>query len=167
VNKIAEFEAELKAPATPPAERILALKFLIHFIGDLHQPLHASDHQDRGGNCIGLEASVSNNLHAFWDTGALQPLGDSPVDIARRLNAGITPAEARAWAAGDPKAWALESYKLAQTVAYNLPSRPTCADHGTISLSADYRVQARAVAVQQLEKAGIRMAFVLNQALGG
>ncbi len=53
VNKIDEFSVELKSPSTPPAERLLALKFLIHFIGDLHQPLHAADHHDRGGNCIG------------------------------------------------------------------------------------------------------------------
>jgi len=51
VNKIEEFSAELSGLRTPPAERLLALKFLIHFVGDLHQPLHAADHQDRGGNC--------------------------------------------------------------------------------------------------------------------
>ena len=62
VNKIEEFAAELKNPSTPAAERILALKFLIHFLGDLHQPLHAADHHDRGRPCappmsrLGLEA---------------------------------------------------------------------------------------------------------------
>jgi hypothetical protein len=56
VNKIEEFAAELQSAATPPAERLLALKFLIHFIADLHQPLHAADHGDKGGNCIGLTA---------------------------------------------------------------------------------------------------------------
>src|SRR6202035_476843 len=46
VNKIDEFTAELRSAATTPAERLLALKFLIHFIGDVHQPLHAADHRD-------------------------------------------------------------------------------------------------------------------------
>ena len=52
VDKIDEFEAELASPSTAPAERLLALKYLLHFIGDLHQPLHASDNEDRGGNCV-------------------------------------------------------------------------------------------------------------------
>ena len=69
VNKIEEFSAELSDLRTPPAERLLALKFLIHFVGDLHQPLHAADHQDRGGNCIALTPPQrqQSNLHAYWD----------------------------------------------------------------------------------------------------
>ena len=48
-----------------------ALKFLIHFIADLHQPLHAADHDDKGGNCIGLSPrhGRETNLHAYWDVG--------------------------------------------------------------------------------------------------
>ena len=169
VDKIDGFAAELRNPATPPVERLLALKFLIHFVGDLQQPLHASDHNDKGGNCITLTPSSdyrSNNLHAYWDTGVLQPLGDSPVDIAMRLDREITPEKIQAWSTVDAKAWALESFNLAKTVAYDLPSKPTCDDHGMVVLSSAYQAAARQAAIVQLEKAGVRIAHVLNSALG-
>ena len=92
VDKIDELATELHKPATPQAERIVALKFLIHFVGDLHQSLHASAHNDKGGNCFGLSSSPdghSNNLHAYWDTGVAEPLGGSAEEIANKLDARI------------------------------------------------------------------------------
>jgi len=169
VDKIEEFSAELKNPSTPAAEQAMALKFLIHFVGDLHQPLHAADHSDRGGNCVMLQPSGdfrSNNLHAYWDTGVLQALGDSPVDVAMRLDRDISPAQAKAWSTGDPKAWAMESFALAKSTAYALPSLPTCGQSASVTLSPAYEAAAQKVAATQLEKAGVRIALVLNRALG-
>ena len=169
VNKIDEFERELSSPATSQAERVLALKFLMHFAGDLHQPLHASDHDDRGGNCIGLSPPPdghSTNLHAYWDTGVVEALGASAPAIAASLNAQISSAQAKAWSGGDPRRWAMESFQLASKDAYALPSRPTCADHGSVALSAAYQAEAQRDAAAQLEKAGVRMAALLNRALG-
>ncbi len=169
VDKIGEFEAELRSPATPTAERLLALKFLIHFIGDVHQPLHASDHQDRGGNCIDLSPSpdgFSKNLHSYWDTGVVEMLGPSAAAIAETLDSRITPTQRRGLAVGDAKTWALESFALSRKDVYALPSRPTCEAHGSIALSDAYQVEAKKDAALQLEKAGIRMAVVLNRTLG-
>jgi S1/P1 Nuclease len=169
VDKIEEFAAELRSPATPPAERLLAFKFLIHFAGDLHQPLHASDHDDRGGNCIGLSPSPdghSSNLHAWWDTGLVEALGASAPDIAARLDAQISSAEAKTWAAGGPRAWAMELFQIAKMDVYPLPARPTCGQHGSVALSPAYQATARRDAAVQLEKAGVRMAALLNRALG-
>ena len=168
VDKIEEFEAELASPATTPTERRLALKFLIHFVGDLHQPLHASDHDDRGGNCIGLEPSPdghARNLHAYWDTSAVEALGASAQDIAARLDGKITQAMTREWGRGGARDWAMESFRLAQRDAYKLPARPTCDQHALIALSAGYEATAQRDAEVQLERAGIRMAFLLNKAL--
>jgi hypothetical protein len=168
VDKIEEFEEELSNPATHPAERLLALKFLMHFVGDLHQPLHASDHRDRGGNCIGLSSLPdrhSKNLHAYWDTGVVEPLGKSAQDIAAKLDNQISPAEAAAWSQGDARAWAMESFLVAKDDVYKLSPRPTCDEHSLIVLSADYGLRAQQDAMLQLEKAGIRMALLLNQAL--
>jgi hypothetical protein len=50
VDKIDQFASELGDPATSASEQLLALKFLLHFVGDLHQPLHAADDHDAGGN---------------------------------------------------------------------------------------------------------------------
>jgi len=97
VDKIGEFEKELSAPSTSPAERLLALKFLLHFVGDVHQPLHASDNQDRGGNCVhvSLGGQLTTNLHNFWDTTVLAPLGVIQQRSRIRLTARSAPAMPR------------------------------------------------------------------------
>jgi hypothetical protein len=169
VDKIEQFAKEFHDPKTPQAEQLLALKFLIHFVGDVHQPLHASDDHDEGGNCIGLAPSTafqSTNLHAFWDTGVIYELGPSAAVIAGALERDITPDKALAWAKGGPRDWAAEAFATSKSDAYALPSRPTCAAPGTVALSADYQAQARHDAIGQLEKAGVRIAYVLNEALG-
>ena len=95
VDKVREFSAELASRSTAPAERLLALKYLLHFVGDLHQPLHASDNQDRGGNCVlvSLGAARTVNLHAYWDTAVVQELGSESASLAAKLEAQITPAQ--------------------------------------------------------------------------
>jgi len=174
VNKIDEFSAELQSAATPPAERLLALKFLIHFAGDLHQPLHAADHDDRGGNCIGLvtavdrhDAARASNLHAYWDVDVVDAQGTSAAQIADKLDAGVTVALMNEWTSGTTRSWAMETFEVAQRAAYALPLRPTCRSGSAVALSADYEVEARKVAATQLLKAAIRMAAILNRALGG
>jgi S1/P1 Nuclease len=168
VDKIEEFSGELADPGTAPAERLLALKFLIHFVGDLHQPLHASDDHDRGGNCVKLDPSPDGdvtNLHAFWDATVVRAQGGSAQVIAAKLDARITPSEIRLWSVGGPRDWAMESYGMAKADAYRLPSRPTCEGGGPISLSPEYQAMATKDAALRLAQAGIRMAVVLNRAL--
>jgi hypothetical protein len=169
VNKIEEFFAELKSPATAPAERVLALKFLIHFVGDLHQPLHAADHSDRGGNCVALSPSpdgVDTNLHAYWDVGAVATLGRSAPEIAARLNADISQDDLNSWTQGDARSWAQESFALGQKDAYAIVNRPTCQSPGSTALTADYQTQAQEDAALQIERAAVRIAGLLNAALG-
>jgi S1/P1 Nuclease len=166
VEKIAEFDAELKNPSTAPAARLIAFKFLLHFIGDVHQPLHASDHHDRGGNCIGLASSPDGrdwNLHAYWDTGVVDALGGSAEAIAMRLDGRITPQDIVVWGQGDAAAWAMESFELARKDVYALPSRPTCDDRGAVTLTPQYQATAVQDAALQLSKAGIRLAVALNR----
>ena len=169
VDKIEAFAAELGAPATAPAERLLALKYLLHFVGDVHQPLHASDHEDRGGNCvrIALGGLRTSNLHSFWDTGVLEPLGADPQAAAATLSARITPAQARAWSTGDAASWARESYGVARTVAYTLGTPAGCGqDAAPVPLPPGYAERALAAAEVQLERAGVRLAVLLNRQLG-
>ncbi|WLA46706.1 MULTISPECIES: S1/P1 nuclease [Bradyrhizobium] len=70
VDKSQQFAAELANPATDVEEQVAALKFLLHFVGDVHQPLHSSDDHDRGGNAKRVSATglSAGNLHHFWDT---------------------------------------------------------------------------------------------------
>ena len=168
VNKIDEFAAELNNSSTAPAERLLALKFLIHFVGDIHQPLHAADHDDRGGNCIGLDSrpGAARNLHAYWDVDVVNSLGNSAGQIADRLDANVSPQAMALWVKGTPKDWALQSFEIARRDVYALPSRPTCGAHGAVALSESYEAQAQRDAAALLLKSAIRLAGMLNAALG-
>jgi hypothetical protein len=168
VNKIDQFTAELSNPKTPPAERLLALKFLIHFVGDLHQPLHAADHQDRGGNCIALTPpqDLQNNLHAYWDVAVVEALGLSASQIADKLDASLGAADFKQWTSGTPQSWVLDTFEVGRRDVYALPSLPTCANGGSVSLPSEYQLQAKKDAAAQLLKAAVRLAAVLNTALG-
>lgn len=167
VQKIEEFSAELAAPGTDPHERLLALKYLLHFVGDMSQPLHAADNQDHGGNCVllSLGGPRTVNLHSYWDTVVVQPLGADPAAAAARLAAEITPEDARAWTAGGPRAWLQDSNRVARTSVYTLHSPAGCGGGAPISLPDGYAEAAARIAAVQLEKAGVRLAALLNQDL--
>lgn len=168
VNKVSEFTKELADPATPATERLLALKFLLHFVGDMHQPLHDADNHDKGGNCVlvSLSGPRQVNLHSYWDTTVVQGLGEDPQVIAQMLAHRITPRSKAAWEKGDPQAWALEGFHVAQTAAYKIGTKPGCtSDPSPVSLPPGYDETARETVTIQLEKAGVRLAAVLNRVL--
>ncbi|WP_375383369.1 S1/P1 nuclease [uncultured Sphingomonas sp.] len=168
VDKVQEFSAELAAPGTAPAERLLALKYLLHFVGDMHQPLHASDNHDRGGNCVllSLGGSRTQNLHAYWDTAVVEAFGTDPAQVAATLRARITPALRQQWQQGTPTSWAQEAFQVARSTAYTIGSPAGCPQDATpVALPAGYAEQAQAAAAVQLERAGVRLAAVLDKAL--
>jgi hypothetical protein len=166
VDKIDEFVAELKDPATSDAERLLALQFILHFVGDIHQPLHASDDHDRGGNQETVKAASvkkPGNLHGFWDTQFVAMQGRGKTAIAKKLIAQITPAQRTQWGSGSAADWAKESFASAKVNAYGPLPTPTSPHHYTLPKS--YVTNAKGVVAEQLSKAGVRLAFVLNNAL--
>jgi hypothetical protein len=165
VDKISQFQKELADQAAPPAERLLALKFLLHFVADLHQPLHAADDNDRGGNTKMVTAAdfKSGTLHAFWDIATVHRLGPDPTAVAEILITNITAEQQTAWSRNDASVWADEAFRLAKADAYGaLP--PVGAD-GVYHLDEAYERRATADAGLQLSKAGVRLAAVLNAAL--
>ena len=169
VDKLPEFAQELGNPATPAAERLLALKFVLHFAGDLHQPLHDSDNHDKGGNCVLLSLGGPRqvNLHSYWDTVVVRELGEDPRAVADMLARRITPGDRAEWEKGDPRSWALEEFAIAKSKVYTVGSKPGCAnDQPPVGLPPGYREMAREVVSLQLEKAGVRLAAVLNGELG-
>lgn len=168
VDKLSEFTAELANPATSAAERLLALKFVLHLVGDIHQPLHDSDNHDKGANCVlvSLGGPRQVTLHGYWDTVVVQSLGDDPRAVAAMLSRRITPEDQADWEKGDSESWALEGFGLAKSTVYTLGSKPGCApDRSPVSLPPGYEQAARQAASLQLEKAGVRLAAVLNRAL--
>lgn len=145
--------------------RAEALRFLIHFVGDLHQPLHCADNHDRGGNDVRvLLGGEETNLHAVWDTNVVAALGKNPDQVASSLEAHITPQEVTAWSRGAPSVWANESFGIAKRVIYSaLPGEGGTA--APIILPQDYAARERSITAVQLEKAGVRLAVLLNRAL--
>ena len=151
--------------------RVLALRFLGHFVGDLHQPLHVGFIEDLGGNRIDVQwdtgsGTISRNLHSVWDSGILRRAGlTSQTQDGPPLNSEITASEVAAWATFDVAAWAEESFDAARSVAYTKPDGQLVVD-GDL-LSDAYFAAARPVVVEQIKKAGIRLAHLINAAAAG
>jgi hypothetical protein len=93
-------------------------------------------------------------------------LGRSAGEIAAALDARVTEEQMKKWAAGSPRSWAMESFELARRDVYALPSLPTCRVRGSVPLSPSYETESQKDASAQLLKAAIRMASLLNAALG-
>lgn len=177
VHKIEQFEQELRNPGTTADEKVLALKYLLHFVGDVHQPLHASDDHDHGGNCEWVSfdgggffgmGRGSTKLHTYWDTNVVKKLGQDPKAVATLLTSQITAGELAQWQRGTARDWAIDSYNVARRTAYNLGPRPACGhanESNASKLTPEYETAAKQAAALQLEKAGVRLATILNRAL--
>ncbi len=181
--EIIRMRAILRDRSRPPAEREEALKWIVHLVADVHQPLHEVDYA-AGGNQIrvrlrGRHFRVARpgkhkklSLHAFWDSRvvalALHPEGNwiPRATLQQLIRSART--ENRQRVEEPPSAWGAESFELARTVALDLPGiscdRPP--PRRTITLPHAYVMRAERVAEEQLALAGARLAALLNTALG-
>lgn len=143
--------------------RAEALRFLIHFVGDETQPLHCADNHDRGGNEVRVVLDGDRtNLHRIWDTEVVKALGSAPATVATQLSAQITPGEKAAWSKGTPASWANQSWAIAKHDVYaDLPG--TGSTDAPIALPRDYPREKSGIAARQLQRAGVRLAAILNK----
>jgi len=174
-------QAILADRGKPASERLQAFAFLVHFVGDMHQPLHIGDKADLGGNQVraryGVISPERMNLHWIWDSHLAERALTRPPAISPRR---ITAAQRRDWVAGpaDTPArvarWARDAWEVSRTVTYpELRDYPdTCplpaADRRTLprgTVTADYIAVATPAVRDQVAKAGTRMAQLLNEAL--
>ncbi|MEO7072067.1 MAG: S1/P1 nuclease [Rhodanobacter sp.] len=140
------------------AERLQALKFVVHFVGDVHQPLHAGYRDDKGGNTYQVQFEGNgSNLHRVWDSGLLSSRNLDAAAYADRLATGEqTPLPASALGADQYVQWARESCLLtAQPGFYPAGHR----------IGQAYVDAELPLAEQRLRLAGHRLAIVLNHAL--
>ena len=148
------FTNVLKSKTSTIEEKRLALRFVVHIIGDLHQPLHAGNGTDRGGNDVKVRFFWQNsNLHRVCDSQMLDQRKLSYTEWTDWLTAHITPENIRAWATTDPLVWIEESIKIRDEIY------PTDANN----MSYDYLYNHLPTAKQRLQMAGIRLALYLNQ----
>jgi hypothetical protein len=166
VAQLEHFAAVLADTKATTVSRAEALRFVVHFVGDMHQPLHCAErNHDKGGNLVKvtfLTGSHEGNLHSTWDTLLIrQYLGARDVlQYADELNSRITSQQTKDWAAGTIADWAWESHQQAVAHAYaGIPIQTT-----PVNLTQQYVDENRQVVETQLERAGIRLADVLNKA---
>ncbi len=160
--------AILKDKRASAKGRAQALVFLIHFVGDLHQPLHAGEKHDKGGNDVGAVYGIYTtkrfNLHSVWDGTLAERAITSGPSLVRRYPA----VERRRIAAGTVQDWSRESWQVAHDVVYAsaLNGDPCGPSPKTVTL--DEATIARIVPVARLEvkRGGLRLAKLLDAALG-
>ena len=178
---IGKFSAILGDKSKSDADRAEALKFVEHFVGDIHQPLHATSFEsdkhpdgDRGGNDYKIDSRAEfpedsrppNSLHYLWDMGAgLFPSRESVADrdrVATELGAALSAALPRASLRrvddANPDHWAKESFDAARQVGYQTPEDKP--------LAPGYATAARETAAKRVAYAGYRLADLLNRLLG-
>lgn len=161
VDRINIFERVLADRNASRSDRAEALKFLVHFVGDIHQPLHAIG-EARGGNDIQIsefgqaECGGRNcNLHLVWDVGLIRHSGLSETEYADYLESKILREGLQKHSIGGPETWANESFTLAHRIWLN--------DGGAVN--QDYYHRNREILDQQLALGAVRLAAMLNSAL--
>jgi hypothetical protein len=163
--KIPEYIKILQSSLTSKEDKAFAVKVLVHLVGDIHQPLHTADNNDRGGNLVKV-GKGSNNLHSVWDSGILQKMvrKQNPAQIADTVRKNYS-GQLSSFATGDSDQWILESYRLSRDIYMDLPVN-LCATTTDIpiQLPGDYAERNYPLVQKQLAKAGARIAYVLNTA---
>jgi nuclease S1 len=168
VKAIERYAAQMTDASLSAKQRREALKFVVHFVGDVHQPLHTVSELG-GGNGIAVtfftdpqqRSTHRTNLHAVWDEGIIGAQYYSWGSYAEQLDtnwlAGKTPAQLAQLASGTPADWASEAHHYARSVAYPVTMNQV--------LGLDYLNKAAPVIDRQLAVAGLRLAALLNARL--
>jgi hypothetical protein len=173
VGQIDRNLATLRERFAPRREKQRALKFLVHFVGDIHQPLHCADDGDRGGNDKWFrfypggpkKRFVWVNLHGFWDNLLQEKAQENPRRLASRLEKGIGPGDEREWSRGKAADWAYESFQIAKKEIYSelLEGPLREKNRWGKDLPPSYGSEKkRAIVDRQLRRAGLRLAWLLN-----
>ena len=159
-EKIREYEKVVSNRSLFYFDREDALKFLVHLVGDIHQPMHLGNLSDRGGNDIDVLVNGKlTNLHALWDSGLIFRGEESLLQYAGKLDARTTDDEMREWTKSYVENWSNESRELSLLYGYAL----SLTDER--ELTDEYIARGRLIVEKQLRRAGVRLAHILNRSL--
>lgn len=161
ITALGMFSEQITDKTLPVAQRQLALRFTIHLIGDLHQPLHVGRADDRGGNRVNVMfKDKPTNLHSLWDEDLIEDEQLSYTEKARWLNRRITMDQKATWSDTNPDTWVEESIVLREKVYEGLGPY----DRDTLpNLSYDYVYKHRGDIDLRLQQSGVRIAAYLNE----
>jgi hypothetical protein len=185
VDRIRLFSAQLASQkADGRWSELDALRFLVHFVGDVHQPLHAISDADLGGNCERIDPPINEakSIHGLWDGGIVNALDASDKTLASRIEEYITAlseSERKTFSSGSAEDWTWESHELARKVIYaklQIPTEPILFPKGCTDAPSEitqfkapidnlYIDDMKPIVRDQLAKAGLRLARVLNESL--
>ena len=147
-----ESQIAMLASKAGDEERLVALKYVVHLVADVHQPLHAGWADDRGGNSFQLQAyERGSNLHAVWDSGLIRNWPGGASDLRRAVDAHAEPPR------GGPMVWAEESCRIVATDGFYPAGR---------TLEPAYDERWNPTLVQRLKAAAVRLSAMLNETLG-
>lgn len=156
---ILKVEATLKDANASAAAKNEATKYLIHLVGDAHQPMHVSRKEDKGGNTIQLRFDgKGTNLHSLWDSKLIDKEGLSQEEIVRKYDTA-TPSDIKKWQGDSPIEWLWESYQITAELYANAKPGQT--------IDELYYQKYIPVVRKRIDQAGIRLAGELNRLLAG
>jgi hypothetical protein len=156
IQTIERLITELKSHKLSAKDEVERLKFLIHLIGDIHQPLHVGGLNDRGGSDVKLTwFRADSNLHRLWDSDMIDDTKLSYSELAESLEA-LPQADVTAWQKSSVRDWAAESMTYRKQVY----------DTGNGKLGYQYAYKNFSTVRHRLAQAGVRLAGVLNQIYG-
>jgi hypothetical protein len=154
-TQIPAMMAELKDRSLPVEKRRTALFFLVHLVGDLHQPLHVGRDEDAGGNKIVVYwFDKKTNLHSLWDSMLIEFQQYSYTEYTKILNIDGED-KVKAWQSSSLDDWFYESHVLSDAIYDATPNES--------KLSYRYNYQFQKMMEEQLLKGGVRLAALLNE----
>jgi nuclease S1 len=161
VSKIAVMQQILASKSASQPERREALRFLVHLVQDLHQPLHVGGRGDRGGNDLQVRFfDHGSNLHRVWDDGLIEHHSTDEAAWVADLEQLASPEQRRRWCAGTLEDYATESLQAAQR-AYTRTDGPSLLESGA-ELGRAYFERELPVVRRRLAQAGVRLSCILN-----
>ncbi|MHA7832259.1 MAG: S1/P1 nuclease [Flagellimonas sp.] len=158
VMAIEECINKVKDDNNTKEDRVFYLKMLIHFVGDLHQPMHASRAEDKGGNNIQVQwFGEGSNLHRVWDKNLIESYGMTYSELAAEL-IDVDRKERKAIQEGTIYDWVDESHKICAKLYDSVEIGE--------KLGYRYSYDYNELLFKQLQKGGLRLAKVLNEVFG-
>ncbi|HEY4289310.1 MAG TPA: S1/P1 nuclease [Puia sp.] len=149
-------EQILTDKSTTREQKIVALKFVVHFVGDLHQPMHVSRAEDKGGNSIQLNYNGrGTNLHSVWDSKLIEHEGGDYQQLAAKYD-HPSAAEIKQWQSDPMIKWIWESYTISSKLYAEVDAMKSR------SIDDSYYTAHIGIVHERLEQAGVRLAGVLN-----
>lgn len=167
LEALSRFRKTLQDPSSSLADKQLALRFIVHLVGDLHQPLHVGKCCDKGGNDVKVKWFGRDlNLHSVWDSALVDEQQLSFTELSAKLERHTTSQDVIDWWDVNPRDWISESAQIRETIYPSAPVKKTKGKKGkgpaVPELSYSYVYKFTPVMERRLQQAGVRLAAYLN-----